>query len=380
MSQAAAATTFDSSLLLAAIVESSSDAIFATSLDGTILTWNRAAAVVYGYPTDKAVGKSLTFLFPEDRQAEIRRILERIVAGEPVERHVTIGARQSGEPLRVSLSVSPINSPDGVVVAVAVIARDITARLDAVDARLQAAEDAERAKTSLIGTVSHELRTPLAAIRGYISTMLEYSERLTEGEKHGYLKSADDAAQHLQRIVADLLTLSRLDAGILDLSLEVVDVGELLHSVTLRQYLDTSAQPISLSLPDQELKVQIDSFRLRQVLTNLLDNAMKYSPPGSTIDVTTRAVGEGAVEIVVRDHGPGVAAKELDSIFESFYRVQTPLTARVKGAGLGLAICRAIVSAHGGRIWASLPDDGGLQITIRLPKALSEPAGPSAIR
>src|SRR6266536_481498 len=142
MSQAAAATTFDSSLLLAAIVESSSDAIFATSLDGTILTWNRAAAVVYGYPTDKAVGKSLTFLFPEDRQAEIRRILERIGAGEPVERHVTIGARQNGESLRVSLSLSSINSPDGVVVAVAVIARDITARLEAVDARLQAAEDA----------------------------------------------------------------------------------------------------------------------------------------------------------------------------------------------------------------------------------------------
>jgi PAS domain S-box-containing protein len=378
MSKAAAPKTFDSSFLLAAIVESSSDVIFATSLDGTILTWNRAASFVYGYATDEAVGKSLTFLFPEDRREEIKGVLEKIGAGEPVDRHVTIGARQNGDRLRVALSVSPIFSPDSEIIAVSVIARDITARLEAADARLQAAEDAEKAKTSLIGTVSHELRTPLAAIRGYISTILEYGERLSEAEKHGYLKSVDDAAQHLERIVADLLTLSRLDAGILDLSPEVIDVGELLHEVTLRQYLSAEERPISLSLPDQEIKAQIDSFRIRQVLTNLLDNAMKYSPAGSTIDVTTCGVGDGALEIVVRDHGPGVPANELDSIFESFYRVPTPSTARVKGAGLGLAICRAIVSAHGGRIWASLPPDGGLQITIRLPKVLPEPAGRSA--
>src|SRR5438874_9868207 len=309
--------------LFADLVESSADAIFACSLDRLVLMWNGAARRVYGYERNEAVGLDLTELFPEDHRAELDQVWDRVRGGVADSRFVTLGRRKSGELMRVSMSVSPVHNESGDMVAVSFIARDITDRLERADARVQAAEQAERAKTSLIGTVSHELRTPLAAIRGYISTIVDYDARLTNEEKQNYLRSVDEAAKRLERICTDLLTLSRLDSGILDLNVELTNLSGLLRLVASSHEFIAPDHPIRVSAPRKRLQASFDPFRIRQVLTNLLDNAVKYSRTGSRIELAARPADDDAVEIVIRDHGPGVPVMALDSIFESFYRVPT---------------------------------------------------------
>jgi two-component system, OmpR family, sensor histidine kinase KdpD len=214
--------------------------------------------------------------------------------------------------------------------------------------------------------VSHELRTPLASITGALSTLADPDTRLSEAQHRELLETAREQAEHMNRLVGNLLEMTRLEAGAYTLRLAPCDVEDLIGAV-LSQVADGLGGrdvriDIAAGLPD----VPMDFVLIAQVLVNVLDNAIKYSPPGSPLEITARMRGS-ELQIQIGDRGSGVPAGEEQRIFDKFFRVRRARDAG--GVGLGLAISAGIIELHAGRIWAEQRAGGGTVVTIALPAA-----------
>jgi len=233
--------------------------------------------------------------------------------------------------------------------------------------------ETERLRNSLLSSVSHDLRTPLAAITGAVSTILEGGARLDDGTRHELLESVRDEAERLNRLVQNLLEMTRLESGALQLRREWHPLEEVVGAALSRLGARLTGRRVSTRVPPELPLVAIDDVLIEQVLINLLDNALKYTPAGVPIEIIATA-GEANVTVEVADHGPGLPPGKEDAVFEKFYRVD-PVGAR--GAGLGLAITRGIVQAHGGRIWAQNLPGGGVAFLFTLPLG-DAPAPPPA--
>jgi signal transduction histidine kinase len=212
-------------------------------------------------------------------------------------------------------------------------------------------EVANQHKSQLLSTVSHELRTPLAAIKGYSTALLRFGPRIRGAERREFLESIDRSTDRLSALIEDLLTAQRLEAGALPIQAEQLDVAALAREATSEIAARTTFHHFLCELPDGLPSVRGDGRRVRQVLLNLLDNAVKYSPEGGDIAVRAEAV-DGEVLVSVRDQGLGISPDELARVFERFHRVESGQHQTARGTGLGLAICEGLVEAQGGRIWA----------------------------
>lgn len=285
------------------------------------------------------------------------------MAGEIVQQEESYS--RNGEAVIEFTVAAPIRH-DGRIVAVLGANIDVTGRRRARDleVRLSASEESERLKDALLSTVSHELRSPISVIHGYATTALEYADRLSPGEFMQYFRDIDSAALRLERLVSDLLIMSRLDAGALRMDLKPMDVGSVVHEAVRTTGIAARRREFRTSIGSASIKVEGDPARLLEVLSNLLENADKFSPAGEPVEVAVETLDEGLVTVSVRDRGPGVPSHELDAIFGRFYRVAGRTA--VRGTGLGLAISKSIIDGHGGAIWASLPADGGLCVTFSL--------------
>ena len=235
------------------------------------------------------------------------------------------------------------------------------------EAALQAhmLRESERLKSALLSSVSHDLRTPLAVIKGAASNLLDTSVAWDAATTRRFLKTVDAEADRLNRLVRNLLEMSRLEAGALSRSREPVAIGDVLGATLtrLRPLLATHRAALELEpdLPD----VEGDPVQLELVLTNLLENAAKYAPPGTRIDIGVHRNGE-MLNIDIADRGPGIPAGDEQRIFEKFFRAGSP-EHRPGGTGLGLTIAKGIVEAHGGRIEAHNRPGGGALITVSFP-------------
>jgi two-component system sensor histidine kinase KdpD len=227
----------------------------------------------------------------------------------------------------------------------------------------------------LLNSISHELRTPLAAITGALSSLGESargapSERLDAGVALDLVDAATRQAHRLNRLVGNLLDMTRLEAGALRLTLEPLDLQDLIATVTADPSAGLTSHPVLTHLPDDLPLVQADAVLMGQVLLNLLDNAGKFSPPGAPVSISARRGGDEIV-ISVSDQGVGIPPADLKRIFDKFYRAENPERAGLPGAaagtGLGLSICKGIVEAHGGRIWAGSNPSGGATLFFTLP-------------
>jgi len=223
----------------------------------------------------------------------------------------------------------------------------------------------EQMRSSLLSAVSHDLRTPLASITGAASTLRSQGDRLPPETRQDLLESISDEAERLGRLVGNLLDMTRFESGGLDLRRDLYPLEEIVGSALQRMEKALQGRAVSIDLPDQLPMVFVDDVLLGQVLWNLLENAAKYTPAGTPLEIVAWQE-EGSVVVEVRDRGPGVPAGEEERIFEKFYRA-TPKG--VRGAGLGLPICRAIVEAHRGTIRALPRTGGGSVFQIRLPVA-----------
>ena len=222
--------------------------------------------------------------------------------------------------------------------------------------------DREQLRNALLSSVSHDLRTPLGAITGAASSLLDLGSGLPQEDRQELLLTIHEEAQRLHRLVTNLLDITRLESGTLQVKKEWVPLEEVVGSALSRLEEPLRGREVRLDLPDT--LIPVDSLLLEQVLVNLLENAAKYSPEGSPVQVSARKEGE-SVAVSISDEGPGIPPGEEERIFEKLVRGSTP-TGR-PGAGLGLAICRGIVHAHGGAISAHTRPQGGARFTFTLP-------------
>ncbi len=230
--------------------------------------------------------------------------------------------------------------------------------------------ETERLRNSLLSSVSHDLRTPLATITGAASTILENGSRLDAQTRQELLESVRDEAERLNRLVQNLLEMTRLESGALQLHREWHPLEEVIGAALGRLAQRLGDRRVTTRVPPDLPLVAIDDVLVEQVLVNLLDNAIKYTPAGSPITIIATAT-DRAVTVEIADHGPGLPRGEENRVFEKFYRGQT---AGGRGAGLGLAICQGIVKAHGGRIWAHNLPEGGVAFLFTLPLTGVPPA------
>jgi two-component system sensor histidine kinase KdpD len=230
--------------------------------------------------------------------------------------------------------------------------------------------ETERLRNSLLSSVSHDLRTPLASITGAASTLLESEERLDAGTRRDLLEALHEEADRLNRLVQNLLEMTRLESGALQLRTEWHSIEEVVGAALGRFGKALARRAVSVRVPADLPLVPMDDVLIEQVLINLVDNAIKYTPPESPIEVSAEDTG-AAVLIEFADRGPGLPPGEERHIFEKFHRAE--VTPPVRGAGLGLAICRGIVQAHGGRIWAENRPGGGVTVRFTLPRKEAPP-------
>ena len=360
---------------MAAIVDSSNDAIIGKTLQGIITTWNRGAEHVYGYTAAEAIGKSISLLVPPGRPDEVRDIMAEMLESDARTEHFeTQRICKNGRVIEVSLTVSPIRNSDGVVVGASSVARDVTEH-KAMAADLKASElrsvlAVNRAKDEMVSLVSHELRTPLASLLGF--TELLYSRDFSADQRKQYLGVMLREGRRLTDLINDVLHIQRLEAGHQDLNLAPADLQALVRRavVTAGEDLQT---PIELVTTQNLPLVMIDTDAILQVLSNFISNARKYSPDGGAIQVTTQLV-DGMVEISVRDHGLGVPVDALPKLFGTFYRVDSGDRRLIKGTGLGLSINRRIIEAHGGKVVAFSDGPGkGSRFVFTLPAVHNNP-------
>ena len=222
----------------------------------------------------------------------------------------------------------------------------------------------ERLQRSLLDSVSHELRTPLVTITGALSTLEADAVRLDAATQRNLVAAAREEAERLNRLVANLLSMTRLEAGAVHLVLADADIEDLVGSALDVLGSRTQGRRIDTRIPPDLPMVQVDFVLMVQVLVNLIDNAIKYSPPDQPIRVFAEHDSD-EICIGVADRGPGIPSADLDRVFDKFYRIQRQ--GDVSGTGLGLSICRGIVEAHGGRIWAAAAPEGGTVVTFALP-------------
>jgi PAS domain S-box-containing protein len=364
---------------LAAIVESSDDAIVSKDLNGIIRTWNRGAERLFGFTADEAVGQSILMLIPPDRHAEETDILGRIRRGISIEHYETVRRRKDGKMLDISLTVSPIYDVNGTVVGASKIARDITERLriqSERDALLESeraargqAERAARARDEFLAVVSHELRTPLHGILGWA----QYLKRGAVDERSlgEAVEAIERGARAQAQLIEDLLDVNRITTGRLTLDLCGVHIPAVIDAAiaTVRPAADVKNIRIHTVLDTKLGPVTGDPVRLQQVVWNLLSNSVKFTPRNGRIDILLGR-SDSAAEITVRDTGVGVAPDFLPYVFERFRQADSSTTRSYSGLGLGLSIVKHIVELHGGTVTAESEGEGkGATFTVRLPLA-----------
>jgi PAS domain S-box-containing protein len=356
---------------LAAIVESSDDAILSKDLNGIVTSWNAGAERMFGYNAQEMVGQPVTRIFPADHQEELRQIMERICRGERVDHYETKRVRKDGSFLIASVSVSPIRDSNGTIVGASDITRDITAR-----------KELEQQREAFVGLVTHELKTPLTALQGNVQLAQRWLTRwLSQQQEAGseqyraleevltMLGRSQQQLQMQRRLINDMLDVSSMQTGKLELRLAPCELIGLMYETVQEYQAAHPSRLITLHLPECDaVLVNGDRDRLQQVLGNYLSNALKFSSPSEPIQVGLTLEAEFA-RVGVTDHGPGLSLEQQRHIWERFYQSpQTPIqNGSKKGLGLGLYICQQLISRQRGQVGVTCIKEGDTTFWFTLP-------------
>jgi PAS domain S-box-containing protein len=383
---------------LAAIVESSGDAIISKTLDGTITAWNPGAERLFGYSSSEVLGKPVSLLLGPERSDEEFAILARIRGGEIVDHFDTVRVRKGGEKIDVSMTISPIIDGAGTIVGASKIARDITerkaaereihalnqnleARVIARTTELEAAnqqldlhnrdvEHATQMKSKFLTSMSHELRTPLNAITGFSDLLAEGSPGELNPKQKRFVNHIREGSTHLLQLINDILDLSKIEAGQLELRRGDFEIKDAFPEVlsTIRQQATAKHIRINQNM-ETNLIVYADRLRFKQILYNLLSNAVKFTPNDGRIEIDCHG-GRNMVSMSVADTGIGIRIEDQAVIFEEFRQVEGAAGTTQEGTGLGLAITKRLVEEQGGVISLESDFGKGSRFTFTLPAGL----------
>ena len=378
----------DARALLAAVVESSEDAIITKTLDGSITSWNASARRLLGYTEAEIIGQPITVIIPLDRRDEERDIIEKLRAGNRIEHYETVRLTKDGRLIDVALSISPVRDQTGKIVGASKILRDITER-KRIERELQemlaerdqilASERAARSqaerlsatKDEFLALLSHELRTPLNAILGWTEILRRASSTHTDFEKGLVVIERNVRVQ--TQLVDDLLDMSRIISGQMRFDVQPVMPYAFVQGAieSARPAADARGVRLESILDPAAGPVNGDANRLQQVVLNLLSNAIKFTPRGGHVQVTFARVNSN-IEICVADSGIGIPSDFLPHIFDRFRQADATTTRKHGGLGLGLSIVKHLVELHGGTVEATSDgEDQGAVFRVKLPVAVS---------
>jgi two-component system phosphate regulon sensor histidine kinase PhoR len=333
-----------------AIIENIADGIVAVDRDGKVVLWNRAAEQITGVPQEEALGRMPVQV--------LRRQLEADVAGAGRNRMVSVV--RGGEEVWLSLTEAVMRDPAGQVAGRIFAFRDISAD-----------RYVEELKSDFVSAVSHELRSPLTSIYGFAETLLRQDVLFGDTERRTFLGYIASESERLTAIVDALLNVARLDSGDLQVRVDPVNVNAVVSEAvsTAESTPAVNGHRFVVELPAEPVTATADRDKLRQILSVLLENAVKYSPEGGTVTVAARPTDE-TVRIEVADEGIGIPAHEQERIFRKFYRAEGAARDRGGGGtGLGLFIAQGLVEAMGGRIWVDSAEGAGACFRFELPLA-----------
>jgi PAS domain S-box-containing protein len=370
---------------LAAIVESSDDAIIGKTLEGVITSWNIGAHKLYGYSAEEAVGQPITILVPPELSDEIPEILSKVRRGEAIEHYETVRVSKDGRRLDVSLTVSPVRNSAGKVTGASTIARDITERKRAeeeirilnedlerrVVERTRQLKEANEELESFSYSVSHDLRAPLRHIDGFARLLQKRAEASLDETDQRYLNTIVESTGHAGKLIDDLLAFSRTSRA--EIHCTDVDMNRLVREALDNLKLETYGRSIECEVGELH-EVRGDPSMVRLVLQNLLSNAVKYTSirEQAVIEVGSKAE-EDEVIFFVRDNGVGFDMQYVDKLFGVFQRLHR--AEEFEGTGIGLATIRRIVNRHGGRTWAEGSVGSGATFYFSLPIVESRDVG-----
>jgi PAS domain S-box-containing protein len=355
-------------LQLAAIVESSSEAIIAWDVEGNITSWNEGAVRLFQYEAREMIGQPMARIIPENRLEEALDVRKRVVDGLPLAAYETERLRRDGVRIDVSISVSPVRSSRGVIVGGSTIARDITERKRAEAERarlLEELREAVNARDALISIASHELRTPLTALQLQLQLLAK------QNVDDRVLPAVVGQAARLGRLINNLLEVSRITAGTLQLEIAEVDLTRMAEQVVAHHLAEVRGAASIEVVADGAVVGLWDPVRLEQIVNNLVSNALKYGA-GKPVEVRVERAASTA-RITVLDHGIGIAPDDQERIFERFERLVSERS--VSGFGLGLWIVRQIVDAMQGHIHVESALGEGSRFTVEIPlRPVPQPA------
>lgn len=352
---------------LEAVIRHSADGILIVDPDQRIVGFNPALERIAGWKPEEMRGKSCLGMLRLLGKTDLPSVVfvpqgGANMAVRPVE---AILLTREGREINVEANYAPIQGDGGEVLGGVIGVRDITAR-----------KEAEELQSTFLSVISHELQTPIAIIEGYAGILSEEGLDLSEDQMREKLMVIKEESRRLSQMVENLLYASRIQAGGLELRREPVDIPSLIRRVAQKMGQINKRHTITVDLPAVFPTVIADYERVQEVLTNLLDNAMKYSPKGGPIRIEGE-VRSSEVAIGVVDSGRGIAQEDRERVFDRFYRREGGLATVAKGTGLGLFICKSIVEAHGGRIWVEPAPEGGSRFRFTLPRL--EPAALPAL-
>jgi PAS domain S-box-containing protein len=365
---------YEASMLLAALVESSDDAIIAVDMEGRVKSWNEGAHRILGYSAEEMVGEPITRIIPADRAEDEPKIFERVRRGQKVDHYETVRQDKQGRLIDVSLTVSPIFDRNGRIIGASKISRDISQQKRVE----QTLRDADRHKDEFLAVLAHELRNSLAPVRNALQISWLSRDRKVVEDANALIERQ---LRHMVHLVDDMLDVSRIAQGKLELRRESVDLaGALRNAVAAsRPLIDKRNQSLEARLPAEGAMIaQADATRLVQVFQNLLTNASKYTPEGGHIVLEASAqAGKHGQEarVTVRDNGIGIAPDLLPSLFTLYTQSTRARDFAQGGLGIGLHLVDRLVRLHGGSVEAeSAGTNQGSVFTVHLP--LERRAGP----
>ena len=347
------------------LVDNAGDAIISTDVEDRILTWNHGAEVIFGYSKEETVGQSLTILLPSHRAGELEEIRDKVRLTGVIRNLEVRRIRKDGIIIEASLAVSPIRDKDDNVIGFLHLARDVTEK-KRYEQRLK---ELDKMKSAFVSNVSHELRTPLTAIKASADNMLDRLIGDLNGKQVGYLTRIKSNSDRLARLINDLLDLSTIEAGKIDLRPTKLSLVTLVKEAaeSLRPVATEKLINLTVMSADPGVIAWADRDKVIQELMNLIGNALKFTPTRGKVTIAVAKDSAAWMQISVTDTGPGIPAEEVNKVFGRFYQIGQAGTQKTQGTGLGLAISKALVEMHGGKIWVESEAGKGSTFFFTLP-------------
>ncbi|QEE16621.1 PAS domain S-box protein [Promethearchaeum syntrophicum] len=355
---------------LASIVGTSSDSIVSMDKEGMIKSWNKGAERIYGYALEEVLEKSISMLIPPDRMEEIPNLIEKVVQGESYKLFETKRLRKDGKVLSVNVTISPILDLKGDIVGISSISRDVTESLEQQKQYQDQLIKSSQFKSDFMASMSHELRTPLNSIIGFTDILIEkFYGDVNEKQDH-YLNNVRTSAEHLLNLINDILDISKIEAGKVELKYRDFDLLNLVSQIEIEVKPLYKKKGLNFELVGFEKGtiINADPIRFKEILLNLLSNAIKYTEKGGIkLDFME---DEKNWKFKIIDTGIGIAPEDFGIIFQEFKRVESDYVESIEGTGLGLMLTKKLIELHGGHITFTSVLGEGSSFSFTLPKKL----------